>query len=214
MSLSLLWLLTGCSLTDRGLSWLDSEDGKEMVRTSDDLFYYYYDQKIFLGERQDLIFVSLSGDQSSRDAFWEKVNGSDSPFCYYSESEDKSYVAGDLFLLKSSYPKGIDSQLKDLRSDPAVTFATKVLVYEGDIFGISNEFCVKLKKSTQKSDLDELASEFGCDVFRRDYFSEDIYFLKVEKSSDIGALQLANVFYESGLFDFSEPDMYYFNVFD
>lgn len=61
--------------------------------------------------------------------------------------------------------------------------------------------------------MEELAKRFGCSVFQRENFSDDIFFLKVAKASDLGVLQLASVFYETGLFEFTSPDFYIPNAF-
>ncbi len=214
-SLCLVLLFASCSLIDYGFNRHSSEnDGEAVLRTGEDLFYYYGGQKIYLSERQDIIFVKLSGEQAGKDAFREKLRNGEYPFAYYNPGTGERNVAGDTFLLENFSPKGIDAQLKSLKSDPAVEFATKVLVYEGNFIGLSNEFYVKLKKATSKAELDELASKFDCEVFRREYFGEDVFFVKVDKSSETDALHLANIFYESGLFDYSEPGFYAFNAFD
>ncbi len=211
-------LLAGCSYLNLEIepsagSISTQDDGLTSVRTGEDLSYYYFDQTISLGERQDMVFVKISDDQSK---FLTQITSGVSALSLYNSQATNSRtmgVAGDTFLLQSSSPAETDRQIGVLKANPSVVFASKVLEYEGHLVGVSDEFSVKLKTGTSRSELDRLAARFACTVSQRDFFEDDIFFVKVDKTSEFGVLQLSSIFYETGLFEFTSPDFISFDAF-
>lgn len=201
-------LLAGC--TNKDFVKGSSEAGK-----SGELYYYYFDRKVPLKERQDLAFIKFC-DSQSKDSFVARIDGGLSTLRPYSPSGDKEQVsgsAGDMLLVQSSSPEEIDGLIKELKADPSVVFVSKALEYEGSLVGVSDEFSVKLRKGTSQTELERLAAKFGCAVSQREFFGKDIFFVKVDKASEFSVLELANSFYETGLFEFTSPDFYTFDAF-
>ena len=62
--------------------------------------------------------------------------------------------------------------------------------------------------------MSELAQQYGCTVKQREVFDDDVYFVTVPKTQTMGAMRLANVFYETGLFVWAAPDMIAFDATD
>lgn len=192
-----------------------ADDGPVSVNAGDDLSYYYFDQQISLKERQDLAFVKFN-DGQAKVAFVSRINTGVSTLRLYNPDGDARAVAidsDDAFMLRCASPEELTRQLDALKDDADVVFASKALEYEGNLLAVSDEFSVKLKPGTSRNEVEELAKRFGCSVFQRENFSDDIFFLKVAKASDLGVLQLASVFYETGLFEFTSPDFYIPNAF-
>ena len=75
----------------------------------------------------------------------------------------------------------------------------------GESFGISHLFYVKLKDSTDYHLLYNFASNKNAIIIKKNEFMPLWYMLSVGQESHLNALELANVFYESGLFDAAEP---------
>lgn len=219
ISACIIGVLTGCSYmnleTESPAGVSIADDGPVSVNAGDDLSYYYFDQQISLKERQDLAFVKFN-DGQAKVAFVSRINTGVSTLRLYNPDGDARAVAidsDDAFMLRCASPEELTRQLDALKDDDDVVFASKALEYEGNLLAVSDEFSVKLKPGTSRNEVEELAKRFGCSVFQRENFSDDIFFLKVAKASDLGVLQLASVFYETGLFEFTSPDFYIPNAF-
>lgn len=77
----------------------------------------------------------------------------------------------------------------------------------GNEIGITNLFYVKLKSETNLSMLKELAKENAVEVIGADEFLQGCYYLACTNLSKGNALEMANLFYESGLFEFASPSL-------
>lgn len=219
ISACIIGVLTGCSYmnleTESPAGVSIADDGPVSVNAGDDLSYYYFDQQISLKERQDLAFVKFN-DGQAKVAFVSRINTGVSILRLYNPDGDARAVAidsDDAFMLRCASPEELTRQLDALKDDADVVFASKALEYEGNLLAVSDEFSVKLKPGTSRNEVDDLARRFGCSIFQRENFSDDIFFLKVARASDLGVLQLASVFYETGLFEFTSPDFYIPNAF-
>ena len=84
---------------------------------------------------------------------------------------------------------------------------TPFLIYkDGTLQGIQDEFVVKLKSGDSYSELKFMAQSTGATILRNDPYSPDIYVLQTAKDSDGNALEMANYFHETGLFEWAEPN--------
>lgn len=219
ISACIIGVLTGCSYMNletespAGISIAD--DGPVSVNAGDDLSYYYFDQQISLKERQDLAFVKFN-DGQAKVAFVSRINTGVSTLRLYNPDGDARAVAidsDDAFMLRCASPEELTRQLDALKDDADVVFSSKALEYEGNLLAVSDEFSVKLKPGTSRNEVDDLARRFGCAVFHRENFGDEIFFIRVAKTSDLGVLQLASLFYETGLFEFTSPEFYTFDAF-
>jgi subtilisin family serine protease len=77
----------------------------------------------------------------------------------------------------------------------------------GESIGISHLFRVKLKTDSDKDKLYEMADKYKVEVLGYNEFLTTWYTLSCDIHSEDDALQMANLFYESGLFEASEPDI-------
>lgn len=219
ISACIIGVLSGCSYMNletespSGVSIAD--DGPVSVNAGDDLSYYYFDQQISLKERQDLAFVKFN-DGQAKVAFVSRINTGVSTLRLYNPDGDARAVAidsDDAFMLRCASPEELTRQLDALKDDDDVVFASKALEYEGNLLAVSDEFSVKLKPGTSRNEVEDLARRFGCAVFHRENFGDEIFFIRVAKTSDLSVLQLASLFYETGLFEFTSPDFYTFDAF-
>lgn len=93
--------------------------------------------------------------------------------------------------------------------------ATLDIVYEAPFFtaangtelGLSHLFYVKLFKAEDIIELEKLARRNHVKILGNNVFMPLWYTLACEKSSKGNALAMANLFYESGLFSASQPDL-------
>jgi hypothetical protein len=83
----------------------------------------------------------------------------------------------------------------------------------GLLSGITNEFAVGLGVSTSYAQLQELAEKHHCIVGEKySYdFLKNVFRMYVSKASELTAMQAANLFYETELFGFAEPNFITFS---
>lgn len=85
---------------------------------------------------------------------------------------------------------------------------------EGHLLGLTDEFIVKLKAEGYFDQLKNLVEQHACKIVKENDFVKNQFLLSVPKTSGYNSLQLANLFYETGLFEFSEPNFYHLNIFN
>ena len=78
--------------------------------------------------------------------------------------------------------------------------------YNGVVQGLTNKFVAKLKKTTSYVQLQQLAAENRCTIGREeDYHVKNQFFVTVPKTSELNAMQMSDLFYETGLFESVQP---------
>lgn len=65
---------------------------------------------------------------------------------------------------------------------------------------------VKLKKSSSKASFDNLLQQSGCSIIKKYSFADNIYVLSAGANNNFDAIAIANRFFETGLFEYAEPD--------
>ncbi|WP_299090758.1 S8 family serine peptidase [uncultured Bacteroides sp.] len=175
-------------------------------------YYWYEGEKIYLEEipekeyivfkKKDLQELSLLKSRSSspisKEEFQElKLTGitltdkaateKDKVMWGITESNTRSAIVGDI---------------------PAIIYRSPFYKSSlGEEIGISHLFYVKLKSEKDKEKLIELATINNVEIIGFNEFMPLWYTLSCDNESAGDALQMANEFYESGLFEFAEPDL-------
>ena len=88
-----------------------------------------------------------------------------------------------------------------------------MLEYNGNLCGIIDEFVVKLKLDVSIVELEKLLDKYSCNIIKEDDFVKKQFLLSVPPKKQLNALQLANIFFETGLFEFSEPNFFMVDIF-
>ncbi|MCG3168062.1 MAG: hypothetical protein POELPBGB_03862 [Bacteroidia bacterium] len=103
-----------------------------------------------------------------------------------------------------------------LKVNPAISMATQLLRYEENptYQGITNRFVIQLKTSTSMQQINELMLATNTSLIGQSPFDSTVYYLNADKESKADALDMANQFYETGLFQFAEPDFLLLNIGD
>ena len=78
---------------------------------------------------------------------------------------------------------------------------------------LTDEFVVLLKGITSYAQLLELAKQNNSRVGDENQFVKNQFKLYVCKTSKLNAMQMANLFWETELFEFSEPNLILLNAF-
>ncbi len=97
----------------------------------------------------------------------------------------------------------LPSKLKKQKFYSAPFFTTQ----EGEEVGLSHLFYVKLLKKSDIETLEKMAIENSVKIIGKNKFMPFWYTLSCNNSSAGNALEMANLFYESGKFSAAEPDL-------
>jgi len=186
-------------------------------------FKYYHDEPSFLGEMSN-DFVLVGSDSANSDNFIQE-------FVKTKDYLDQSY---DFEILKdNNYPykyfglklkntsscQEIASIINDLKENSIVSFAHYTIqtdnclnligesIGEQCVNSYSNIFYVKVKDVNDTTALNNTIRETNTWIREQNEFMEDWYSVYANKNSKGDALEMANYFYETGLFVTSEPDI-------
>ena len=174
-------------------------------------FYYYRGEKIFLTERTDKVFIKLSKN-ADKQKLLSSIQADE--FVKLSSSDENLF---DLFaILEEKEGKNISAKtLIEYRENPDVVSIQPLMEYKkGGLQGLIDEFVVKLKPTILFRQLQNLVSEYDCVIVEENQFVKNQYLIAVDKKSELNAMQMANIFYETELFEFSEPNFAVINAFN
>lgn len=95
----------------------------------------------------------------------------------------------------------------DSMSRQAYYISPFFITQTGKEVGLSHLFYAKLKNANDIKSLEKLAVENNVEILGKNKFMPLWYTLRCNKDSKGNSLEMANLFYESGKFDSSEPDL-------
>jgi hypothetical protein len=177
-------------------------------------YYYYYEGKkqyltlhtgyafLSIKEQQlpdsirqsNISAIALRSDHSNKKQYQAR-NGTSR---YYTELKFNENLSEEQYL-------NLLTDIKRQNEDAVISpyFKTKT----GDKIGLSNFFYVKLKEMNDTTLLRQIAEQTGCIIIEQDFFMPLWFILNTTEASELNALEAANFFYESGLFQAAEPDL-------
>jgi len=170
-------------------------------------FYYYQGEKVFLNERNDKMLLKLSKDANKSRLI--KLIQTDLSVEITSKGKTEEAIA--TFVIIGSKNKSNFSVLtidKYQKSLDIISALPMLECEDGKLQGLTDEFIVKLKTGTSFEQLQNLVEEKNCSIVKENQFVKNQFLISVSKTSILNSLQLANFFYETGLFEFSEPNFF------
>lgn len=173
--------------------WLEKEKiPVQKVEGKYQIMYYASDANIFSEKiaRANLEFEGIKE--------WGK--------CVYPSTKKANSNTIKFTDLKVTTIQGDYNRVSSVLSD-AFYWAPYYKMKNGNEIGITNLFYVKLKSETNLSILKELAKENAVELIGADEFLQGCYYLACTNLSKRNALEMANLFYESGLFEFASPSL-------
>lgn len=171
------------------------------IDSSTEPFYYYFDEKIYLQEHRDKVYLQLV-PEAEFVQHGSSFNGI--------VSSDK--IASGIITLPLSAGGDTQAELNKLRNSPETRFASYITSYKGRRSAVTNEFAVKLKSPSDYGRLVELVEVHNCRLLEQKRPSDTKFTVEVPKDSEAGTISIANAFYETGLFKFSSPNFIIFDV--
>lgn len=204
-------LLTNCS----------NDDNYTEEECINSVFYYYSNEKIYLNNLNEsylIIGFNHQTDDSTITNFINKLNSFESITNedIWTINNEYKFTFAKFKLEKSCIE--INAEIDNLNSKDIVIYANKT--YNTDFFGNSgnfdlmyttDQFIIKLKENTSKSQLDNLISKTkNISIIKENEFIKN-QFLMSNTSKNRNTIETSNLFYEKGLFEFSEPNFGYVN---
>lgn len=182
-------------------------------------YYYYFNEKIYLDERLDMIFIQF--EKGLSEAQKQAVVQSDAslkPWTYHSRmgGGDITYDGSgqsDMAVLQSS-GRISQAKLNSFRSKDGVLSASYMFEKDGRFTAITNELIVKLNDAADYPVLEKMATQYGCKISDRDLLMENVYVLERTKSCKYETLELSHLFHDSGLFYLVDPNFLVFGGYD
>jgi subtilisin family serine protease len=170
-----------------------------------DLFSYQNGKKQFYKIASDKFFIRFKKDVSNN--VKKQVIGN------MKALGDNNHPNGFTFISFSA--KKQDEMLslaKSYMQNDNVLAASPILLNENDkeIGALTEQFIVRLKTNTSTTQLQRLVIQTRTQIIQQYEYDKQTYILAVNKNSQGNALEMANLFYESGLFEWSEPDFLLF----
>lgn len=206
---------------------IDNQNGDSLLETGclfEDFYYYQGEQNVIGDLSSEFILVGSDTTKSDQELLavvnsydqFEKADTSD--FRKYDQYRYQHLI------LRLSSPENcptVSAIIEDLKLNHSVidyvhfTFQTDDctdLVGEriGDrcVDSYSSLFYVKVKDTDDMTDLENTVSVTDTQIRSQNQFREEWFTLFADKSSSEGdALRMANYFFETGLFEASEPDI-------
>ncbi|MBX2875036.1 MAG: S8 family serine peptidase, partial [Saprospiraceae bacterium] len=103
--------------------------------------------------------------------------------------------------------KDILTLLKRLNALDEVLYANYFLLHEDEtLHGIMDEIIVKIEKEEDLGPMRFLIEKYATEIVKENKFVPLQYHLKVDQAFELNALQVANALFETGFFEFAEPN--------
>lgn len=170
-------------------------------------YYYYQGNKIQIELDTEKLFLKFSEDATKAEKL--RVISTIS----LSKSVDTSTIQTlhNFAIISMSGSRSITSvinTISSLNSNNSIMIAAPFFTYLPDSTsqGITEQFIVKLKNSSDLFELEQIATETNTTIYKQNEFMPDVYTLIADKNSQGNALEMANLFYESGKFEFCQPN--------
>lgn len=182
-----------------------------------DYYYYYNGERIDLTVDSTRLYVvsngkfQLTNTYSSSDLFISKSVQSN----IYNKGtlwNNQRVATPEIYFSTLEVPEGQNSEqyealIEDIKSDDDVWQVLPSFTVNGDRIDITNNFMVKLKSVEDFSKLQRMAEQYGIDIVGNNKSLPLWYTLSCNAASSVNALEAANLFYTSGLFACSEPEL-------
>ncbi len=170
-------------------------------------FYYYQDQPQYLNldnKNITLITTLLKSEEELRDELQQftglaidRVRNTISQFDFQLVfSQDLS--ESDLF-----------DVLNQINTLSYIDMAGPVLLYDNIQQGVTNLFTVRFREQVTEQQIETLNDQYDVEIMRRK--PNRIFLMKVDKSTELNGLSVSNIYYDSGLVEWAEPNFIYYD---
>lgn len=185
-------------------------NAQQNVLVDSNNYYYYQGEKIYLSTRTDQMVVKLFTN-ANRNRLNEVVQTDTVIEPLQNFLTDTS----NNFIIFEAKPNKIitSSTINKYKLSPDISCSSPLFNYDSSnvLQGLTDEFIIKLKPTSTISQLQDLVIQYNCILIEESEF-EPNQFLISSSNSTYNALQLANIFYETNLFEYSTPNFIFTNM--
>lgn len=177
---------------------------------SENNYYYFGSQKIYLQQSSEKIYLRLPASEVEAVKTLLR-NNFQLPAKAFTNVQAVNFIILDL---KESNNQSRSKQIENfIKLSGKALFAKPALVANDGKEVIFDEgFYVKLKAGSSFSQLVTFAAQMNCVIEKQYQYDNKTFLLKAGAGNDFDGLRMANVFFESGLFLYAEPDFRLLNA--
>lgn len=193
----------------------------------DKQFYYYKGEKMYI--QIDYSRISIISERKvdhdnlkgivSLPAFSMKNEGKSNTRLNVAPVDEVSKARrnDDVFIAEMVFPEKLDHKdyfdiIQRLSQEDHIIKIAPTFSPSNHNLGISNNFYVKLFKEDDSKILYDLAKKHSMQVLGQNEFMPLWFTLSCTRETPLGSIEAANMFFETGLFDCSEPEFLYHNL--
>lgn len=189
-------------------------------------YYYHNNQKIYIDIDQEYVALNASSNlpflNNYAANYVSKTDFTQSNVRTYTIPKDS--IAQSRVALKNYYSEirvtntiknstqNYNNFINSLNQDANIIKVSPCFNYQGKILGLTNNFYVKLKSLSDETILYNYVQANNLEVIGSDPYSPEWYIISCTNANNKNALEYANQFHESELFESAEPEFTYHNL--
>lgn len=183
------------------------------IPSNETVFYYYKGQKLFFNVSYTQMVIGVTEGYSLTE-----LKIAISMQAKIAADSVKQTPVKNQFVIKL-YETAIETQGKSLVANMAgnvkILYIRPCMVgMNGKLSSYGNDFIVKLKNATSAEQFQDFLQQQKCNIVRAYMFDKGTFIISAGHAYHYDALKAANVFFESGLFEYAEPDISIYNATD
>jgi subtilisin family serine protease len=181
---------------------VQAQTGNPGETTDGSLYYYFGAQKISLSASKSHIYIETiaASNTSALEVGLQTIQP-------MAGAEMHALATATRGLITLTNTAGFDSVLAWIKQQPGVVVARPAVYHQKDKDHLYEEaFYVKLKPGTTTLMLQNEAAKTGCTIIKPYDYDKRVYVIHAGANANFDGLQMANRFYETGLFEYAEPD--------
>ncbi len=186
-------------------------------------YYYYNGEKFYIeidystisiaSEGESSLNKSLSSQQFGNVKYKKTDNSRKTVVSLNKKSQQKAAVFIEEVELKGKVTQKEYSELiQKLQKEENIIKASPSYIYDGKKMGVSNNFYVKLKNHNDVNLLSELTNQYSIEILGYNQLMPLWFTLSCTKNTPYNAVEAANIFYETNLFESCEPEFLLHNL--
>ncbi|MEO6454303.1 MAG: S8 family serine peptidase, partial [Ginsengibacter sp.] len=178
--------------------------GNCVIAQNNTVYYYYQGKKFFIPETYERLVTDIEDET------------------YFAKS--KSSLADLLHIKSDSLKKTGASNQVVIHLNKEQQFTAKAVIAklltknfinyvhpflkgaQGTLASYGDNFIVKLKAATSSLQFNNILLKYHCSIIKKPVADKYTFLLSAGKANNFDALKMANLFFETGLFEYSQPD--------
>lgn len=182
----------------------------QIGNAQEDYYYYYNNEKVYL--ELDTSGITLITEKDFQKMSTNSLNFND--YKLETELDNDSYKFSNITFQQTPNTLEYLKEIDLLDSDPKIIKANPNFTNSvGQKIGLSNYFYVKLKNLSDYQLLEAEAKRENVLIVQQNQFMPLWYTLMVTKKTTGNTMKIANQFFETGLFESSQPDFLSDDIF-